>query len=381
MWAKSTATEIANHVLRHAGLHHFLVPDEVTPQAFIKHLTTTVPNEWKTLDAKTKNRIKERLRFAAQRGWFYEEFGQKLSSMMRENGIMADFRGILRRFDDHAEEYDSATITRGVDHIDRPYLSLLANVTPADLKPYAAKGAPLWHDGFFARFGFSVPDENTPRSTAQFPEGERNIPNLILEPLSEWHKKLGIPKIDIYEKTDGEEKPTGFFHVEVKRPQEHNYSLGKGVREAYYQYHDALINAAEEMDEHDFDSSYARFAEKAIRIATLLASIEQKGTNIELWHWARAQRITERWRRGLHTLVNQLQTNIEYEEDHKNEQRILAFLERAGKPIRERDIYRELKIAPNSAKLILSRLKEEGYATEQRIKNPKGRPSTLWEIG
>ena len=57
----------------------------------------------------------------------------------------------------------------------------------------------------------------------------------------------------------------------------------------------------------DLDANYARFGEKALRVALLLASVSNH-PRVELRHWARAQEITERWRAGLHTafgLVNE----------------------------------------------------------------------------
>jgi hypothetical protein len=116
--------------------------------------------------------------------------------MMHEGGFMADFRGLLRRFDDGADRYEYSTVGRGDDIIRQPYLALFANMTPADLKPFAKRGAGLWGDGFLARFALITPPEGE-RSRAQFPEGERVPPAELLTSLVDWHKRLGVPTSEI----------------------------------------------------------------------------------------------------------------------------------------------------------------------------------------
>src|SRR3712207_8707489 len=51
-----------------------------------------VPPDYDELPAERQEIILQRLAFASQRGWYYEEFGQKISAMMRENSTMADYR-------------------------------------------------------------------------------------------------------------------------------------------------------------------------------------------------------------------------------------------------------------------------------------------------
>jgi Protein of unknown function (DUF3987) len=154
LFSKTTAAAVALGLLRQAGLSHLLSPDDATPQAFLRALVARIPDDYEDLSPEKRERLMLQLAFAAQRGWFYEEFGQHLSAMMQRDGIMAAFRGILRRFDDHKETFSHETIGRGLEDIIKPYLSLLATLTPADLKPFAHARSPLWGDGYFARFAF-----------------------------------------------------------------------------------------------------------------------------------------------------------------------------------------------------------------------------------
>ena len=90
-----------------AGLRRLLAADDSTPQKFISDLTGRVPDDIDELQGERRDRALMRLAFPGQRGWFYEEFGQKLEAMNRDGGFMADFRGILRRFDRYAIVLDS----------------------------------------------------------------------------------------------------------------------------------------------------------------------------------------------------------------------------------------------------------------------------------
>jgi hypothetical protein len=167
-YTKSTAAAIAIDALRAAGLDWLLAPDDSTPQKFITDLTGEIPARFADLPPERQARVRARLALPAQRGWFYEEFGQHLEAMTREHGIQAEFRGLLKRFDDCKTRFEYATIARGSDILDQPYLALLACLTPADLRPLARRGALLWNDGYLARFAFAVPDDSV-QGQAEFP--------------------------------------------------------------------------------------------------------------------------------------------------------------------------------------------------------------------
>ena len=91
------------------------------------------------------------------------------------------------------------------------------------------------------------------------------------------------------------------WDVVINRPVPRECTLGSGVEDAFYRYHDALTQLIAGGGNPDWDGNYSRFAEKALRVAALLASIENRGA-IELRHWARGQAVAERWRAGLHNV-------------------------------------------------------------------------------
>jgi hypothetical protein len=104
---------------------------------------------------------------------------------------------------------------------------------------------------------------------------------------------------------------------------------GDGVYEAFYDYHDGLLDILERSNNTDLDGNYTRFAEKALRVSMLLASLENNN-RIELSHWARAQQIAERWRVGLHAIYTQV-NEPDISEREQQEEKVLKVLQRHGK--------------------------------------------------
>jgi len=328
LFAKTTTADIAIDLLRHAGLDFLLAPDSSTPQKFISDMGERLPSDYSSMKDDDKERAKLRLAMSGKRGWFYEEFGQQLAGMMRENGTMADFRGLLRRFDDGAESYEYATIGRGNERIKRPYLSLLANMTPADLRPYAKKGSSLWGDGFLARFALVTPPEGS-RTKERFPIDKRNPPGGLVNTLRKWHDDLGIPNVTIDLSAEDEKDKY------IIQPSKYTtIGLNEDAYEAFYQYHDSLEDIIDRSTNQDLDSNYARFAQKALRLAVLFASISGEKA-ITINHWAKAQSIAERWRSGLHELYNQLNTQTKSEMAESEEKIIQTISKFQSVTIRE----------------------------------------------
>ena len=61
-------------------------------------------------------------------------------------------------------------------------------------------------------------------------------------------------------------------------------TLGAGVEDAFYTYKNALDDLAAVSKNTDLDGNYSRFPEKALRVAILLASIENHHV-IDMRHW------------------------------------------------------------------------------------------------
>lgn len=318
LFAKSTTAEIGMNLIRESGLEFLLVPESITPQMFIKELSGQIHPSLEKLPQQKQKYLMNQLAFSAQRGWFYDEFSQQLIAMKRENSPMSDFKGIIRKFDDCLEKYEYSTIMRGKDLITKPYLSLLGVLTPADLKPFARSGNTFWNDGFWARFAFVLPLP-TEKPQGRIELAKRIVPKQLIEKLQAFHDSLGEPEIQVN---------NGIIHR--GHFPERECMVDENVVEAYYKYNEALLSIINKNSNTDFDGNYARFAEKALRIAVLLGAIENN-FHVELCHWARSQNIVERWRRNLHELVIQVNENVSSNKERQEEKvlRHLAKLKRA----------------------------------------------------
>jgi len=140
LFAKTTTASAAITVLQQAGLAFLLGDDETTPQKLMADMAGSLPANYGDLDEEQQARIRLRVAMSGQRGWYYDEFGQAITAMMKANGPMADFSGLPRRLDDCRDSYAYSTRTHGQEVINKPYLALLANMTPADLRAHADKG-------------------------------------------------------------------------------------------------------------------------------------------------------------------------------------------------------------------------------------------------
>ncbi len=318
--AKTTTVRIAKEFINTIDLVKLLLPDECTPQKMIQEMSSTVPVDYEKWPAGKKEKYLDELAFAGQKGWYSDEFGTNIQNMMRGSGPYGEYRGILRKFDDTEQTYVKGTIIRGREEINRPYLSMLGALTPADLAPYASSGSTLWGDGYLARMALIVPPNGIIKD-GEFPSGKRVFDGSLLNPISDWHKRLGIPKITIVK---------GVLIADLHEIKS-ELELSKETRSAISKYGKALRKIQAGMNLTDLDGNYARFPEKALRISALFASLGGS-REIEINHWAKAQAITERWRSNLHSLYKQVNTEEFTLPKWTDEQKVLNAIKQKACP-------------------------------------------------
>ncbi|SRR6266496_268273 len=328
MSAKSEAAGVYLSVLRKAGLEWMLGADSMTPQAMVGDMAIGKPpanyNELSEEDQARERRI---LAYKGQRGWFYEEFGQHMDAMMQKSGgIMAEFKGLIRRMDDCYPDYTRLTVSHKTQKIEFPYLSLLACMTIFDMKPHAGAESGLWRDGFLARFICITPDEKN-RSRARFPEGnmDASIPSSLTTPLQDWHQRLGDREVNIEPVYNEKKKEITEYEVDYRDFPEQECTLGAGVADAFYSYNSALLDIAEKHQMEQLAGNYARLHMIALRIAMLCASLENDG-RIEMRHWARGQEFAEKARKGLHAMCAALNENGYVQEQRRIEEDIIKYV-------------------------------------------------------
>jgi len=293
--------------------------------------------------------MQQRVAFAGQRGWYYEEWGGMLHQMTRQDSPMSGFHELLRVLDDGKESFSSDTIQRGLEHIEAPYLALLTSATPQDLAPFMQSGSKWWRDGFWPRFAFIVPEEG-PRLDRR-PQGRATPSAALIEQLHTWHVRLGIPTVTMEPKLDAKGRPNGEWAAQQSPLSCAPLYIPHETLDAYHAYNDALLL----MDvTTELRPTYSRFHDKALRVAMLLASFQGHDT-IQLAHWAYAQDITERWRAMLHRVIATVATYQPLSPDEQHEQRIERMLMSEGL-MTMRDIQRRLHLDSGTIKRLIQNM-------------------------
>lgn len=344
IYTKSTAVTQGTNLLRAAGCDFLLSPNHTTPQALIRSMHGRVPEDYEKLtksdhvdDQEQVQRMERRLAFSAQRGWYYAEWGGMLQQMHRSDSPMSMFHELIRRLDDDEQQFSSETIQRGLELLHEPYLALLTSSTPHDLAPWMASGARYWHDGFWPRFAFIVPDG--PPNMARRPQGQGRPSAELVSTLHTWHTSLGMPNIAIEPTRDKYDRPTGEYRLKRGTFPCRVFTVNTQAEDAYYAYGDAMSNRD---ISRDLIPSYARLPHKALRIATLLASV-QNSSEVTICHWAYAQQIVERWRGMLHRILGLTSETTPTSKDGQAEEAIELFLAHEGAKTM-RDIQRKLHL-------------------------------------
>jgi hypothetical protein len=298
------------------------------------------PSDYGQLDYIKQQKIEQELAFSGQRGQVIGEFGKFVKAMMNEKGPYAEFQSFLLEMDDCQPTYSKGTLIRGSDTIEKPYVSLAGCMTIASIATSGKSGGEFWTDGFWPRFAFVCPPANFDLD-CPFEPGDNPVPFNLYRPLAEWHNRLGIPEITITQKQKtnqkGENVPIeGQYDTFRGDLPETTVVFGSAVLEAWKRYRSVLKGLRKQMDTKDLKGNYDRFATKAMRIAALLASLENDGC-IELWHWAKAQEICENWRLSLHRVYTQINGTATLHAK-KLEDTIIAIFERkAAEGITELD--------------------------------------------
>ena len=323
LYAKSTTAIVGVRLLKQAGLGYLLMDGDHTPQSFIKALTGPVPDSYARADGGQRTIIQNGLGFSAQRSWYKDEFGGFVGGMRKKTGHMHAFMDMLRSLDGCPDEYSINTIGRGQDKVIAPYLSLLACMTPSDLRDSGKQGSEEWGNGLWARMAFVGPDGTVDiNEDGRIPNEKFSAPSQMVMQLHHWHKRLGMPDICV---TDDPDSP-GKFLVDRGSFPENIVEFDEGVEDAFYAYRKALTRMVKTSSNDDLDGNYARFAVKALRISMLVASLENEDL-IEMRHWALGQEIAERWRANLHSIFGEInEPAVSFDESIEN--RIVSFIER-----------------------------------------------------
>jgi hypothetical protein len=313
-YKKTRTAKAVREVMHSCGLDFLLESAKVTPQKLIHDMSGAIPKDFGDLPEEKQEAELRRLAFAGQRGMIVGEFGMFAKSMMNESGVMAEYQTIFLEMDDCNPTYGGGgTLSRGKEIVEKPFLSLIGCMTPANIKTLASKDSELWQNGFWSRIAVVCPPVGTSADNPDT-EGDIPIPWELTRALKAWHDRLGTPHVQVNEVYETKETKSGPIPVKVKDKYEVVcdelpevlFKFGIGVYAAWARYRSFVkYVAAVDLQYDDLAASYERLPVKTMRMAALLASLENS-EQIELWHWAKAQEISERMRYSLHLLYEQV---------------------------------------------------------------------------
>lgn len=319
--AKTEAAAYGRKILEECGLGFLLSADEITPQKLVNNMAgdvATLPRNYACLSPEKKEQVRLKVAFSAQQGWIYDEWGNKLQEIVHAKGSSAYLYPLLKQLYDCKRQYIYETISRAGDVLDMPSLSILGTATPACLKPIMGRESALFTDGFSARIAFEVPSADEVKLQSA-PNEECVVPLEIIRSLQDWHDRLGEPTCEIVEKElidalEGDEKKkkakdgAPYEIVRGELPQNPVF-MPQEVYKAHELYYASLATLIQEykLDER-FSSNYGRLPDMALRVAMLLASLENDG-RMDMRHWGRGQQIAEHWRYNFHELIFQLESS------------------------------------------------------------------------
>lgn len=301
-YAKSTTARIATSVLSAMELDYMLLPAQISPQRLLTVMSSQyIPERFKKMTEKMKKRTLQKLALVSQKGWFDDEIGMRFQSIDRASGYQMEMQTILLRMEGGEKYYEASTQTRGDEVIEDPFLSVLGTSTPANLERVGRYRSEYWNNGLFSRFIFSYPLQDMNSEPVPFSNVAQDIPPDIIEYLKHWHDELGVPHCDIVPELDDEGNITGSDTIVRDEHTERVYTLSQDAYAAWSRYYIELNKIICERSNTDLHASYIRLTTIVLRIALLLASVSG-ATQVELWHYAKAQEITERLRKSMHVM-------------------------------------------------------------------------------
>lgn len=177
---------------------------------------------------------------------------------------------------------------------------------------------------------------------------------------------MGIPQCEIYPANTQNDKGKSYFIPQADARHKERCFMDDDVFDASYDYLNELSDAiSDDNAPDDLAGNYARFHEKAMRIAALLASLENGG-HIEMRHWIRGQEITERWRNDLHELYDQLQEGREKEEQTTVREKAIKMIDKASDGITMRTLKQNNKGHEEEVETEVEKLVQEGTVTANK---------------
>ena len=377
-FTKSTTVNLVKAVLKEMDLEWMLLgtSTHMTPEVFYRKGAGQIPEDYSDMSETMQERVQEDLAFAGQHAWIYDEFGGHLAAMTQANSPMRKFMEIFLEADDCPDEMGNETILRGAERIHKPYLPMVGCTTISNVQSLPKSVLHiLFEGGLFARSVILTPPNSRAKKDPIRSE-EVTVPDEITKPLLAFHHRLGEPLVEMQQKNDKKGIPTDEWYCRRTFFPERRCTIEQEVFDRFNAYSNALLDIIDKEGAVpvDLHGNYIRFPEKALRVAALLAWVDNGGA-ITVDHWIAARDIVESWRESLHEFYGQL-TNGESSPGREVEEKILRRITAHAKTGGLRAYHLAPRIGIKSEDLLKYLEAMVAVGTLVRYKVPAGKSKT-----
>lgn len=357
VFKKTTGMETIIDLIN-AAMPYMLLPQEQTPEAFVRTLAGKLPQNFQDLTKYQQSQQVLGQRFAAQRSILIDEASSLLGAERRDY-MRGQEELLLNAFNANNTPYRRSTNNEGYMEIRNLVLSILGATTPAAFIRNVRRDD--WETGNMARYALLYPEHALPFEQPNLLPEEYQPPKRLVAALAAIHNKLPQPPDQGALKDD--EPPTlPMMAVEISRE----------AHDAYDRYTKAVSSdMLLESDELRLDGNYSRLPELALKVAICAAAMnwkEEPHARIEIGEWAYAQHIAESWRASLHRLLMDIDTGEDARTENKLLNQMLGYPE--GESIRE--LIQRTGMQRKQIREALDSLTESGLVISAERKGTRG---------
>ena len=368
LYRKSTALRVLTGVLRRTSAQVALLSEDLTPEALLLDMSTTIPTTLPNWPPLEQERWLQQRGVANQRGLLLDEASFLFSSMQRDykEGLL----GLLLKIYDCPDELSGQTVTRGRTSVPDPSLAFFGVSTPKAMEEHL-RNELLWANGLWRRFALVVPDASPVYAEDS---GPTDYPPSLIQSLERIAQLAPPPTAMLREPEDG---PRSVELHDVRAPV--GVTLAEGVLEAWRAYTRAVSFdlLTDNLVEEHLHPSYGHLGTQVIKVAMLLAAADATSptVRVERAHLARAVAIVERWRTALHRVWSDGSMTDEL----RLSERVLVLLASAGtEGLTTRDISRTLHRTARDVRDALDLLLKAGAVVCLRTSTAAGRELEKW---
>jgi hypothetical protein len=305
---KSEVADNAAFVLETLGVADYLMStSKITPEAFKRIAAGYINDDWDSMSDAEQEEAKIALGFHGKTALHSDEFGQLLRRITNPNGYMFEWLSMLLSWENSSARDGQGSIANGTQKIRNPYMPMLGCMTISNIKKLPP-ASDIWENGLIAR---SIPIVSIPKGyeESELVTGDMHVPAPYLLSLQQYHRRLGLPKIDVVKREKAKDSDKGNKKYEIEWIEDYplvEVTLDDDAKRIFNNYRNDIgkISYNRDLVPELLHGNYKRLAKKALAVAAML-TVYDSDTVIDAEHMWAALSIAEEWRASLHLFYAQ----------------------------------------------------------------------------